>query len=121
MLVFLQIIFIYGRNAYFRAKLRGFKQFVTDEHSLTWGHRILRFKILCQTHNLLKETERVGQSIFSCLLLGAFQQDIPRYHCVKANAAVRSLINTGLFFFPLIFNLLSHLYVKKTRAAVNQN
>lgn len=28
MWVFLQIIFIYGRNAYFRAKLRGFKQFV---------------------------------------------------------------------------------------------
>lgn len=96
---------------------------VTDEHSLTWGHRTLHFKILCQTRNLLKETERVGQSIFSCLLLGAFQRDIPRYHCVKANAAVRSLINRGpfFFFFLLIFNLLSNLYVNKTGTAVDQN
>lgn len=80
-------------------------------------HFILKFSVRDTIY--LRNQNGDGHSIFSFLLLGVFQGDIHRYHCIKANAAVRSLINTGPCSFSLIFNLTSSLSVKKSVTAMD--
>lgn len=106
-----KIIFLYVRNIHFRVKLWDFKSFGRSYTQtlldLGWAkwNRTFHFKLLCQKHSLLKETKGPEYSIFSFLLMGTFQWDIPRNCCVKANTAVMSLINRGLLFLILSYSL----------------